>query len=221
MTVWSESSDISSVLQSIESGMNKGSYQADNIVKVVYKGVPSEEQLQRTEADLTTDANVASRAQSVDGSTNSSGKSVFLPIGITVFAIAMAWMAFFVVRRRKNDDRNGPKPDRTQPLQTQLEAPPTMDLEDDINLLPSTEKLDMRPINETDSDTASAGRGSMDQIDDIPMKQIDDEDIHSVESSVFSQENESVESGSAASGLAAMGAASTLALRMGGADSTA
>lgn len=227
MTVWSENSDISSVLQSIESGMDKGNYEADNIVKVVYKGVPTEEKLQQTGTNLATEASVTTRAQSVDGSTNSSGKTVFLPIGITVFAVAMAWMAFFVVRRRKNYDRNGPKPNRTQPLQTQLEAPPTMDLDDDINLLPSTEKLDMRPINETDSDTASAGRGSMDQIDepdaedDTPMKKIDDEDLQSVESSVFSQENESVESGSAASGLAAMGAASTLALRMGSADSTA
>jgi hypothetical protein len=52
--------------------------------------------------------------------------------------------------------------------------------------------------------------------DDAPMKQLDDDDLHSVESSVFSKEEESVESGSAASsGLAAMGAASTLATRMG------
>jgi hypothetical protein len=50
--------------------------------------------------------------------------------------------------------------------------------------------------------------------DNAPLKQVE-EDLQSVESSVFSHEDESTESGSAASGLAAMGAASTLAKRMG------
>jgi hypothetical protein len=212
MTVWSESDDTSDVLQSIESGMNNGNYESNNVKKVVYIGVPTNEQSQ-------SDANGASRSQEMESIESHPGTSVFLPVGIAIVALTIACIAFFIARRRKNDDRNGPKPDtRSQPL-SQLEAPPTIDLEDDINLLPSPEKMDMRPIC-TDSDTESAGRGSpvgmeTDGEEDAPMKPIDDDDLHSVESSVFSKEDDSLESGSAASGLAAMGAASTLAMRMG------
>lgn len=218
MTVWSESSDTSDVLQTIETDMNNGSYESGNVVKAVYIGVPTEEQLQ---SEGTTEANGASKSQEME-SVEAHGSSIFLPVGVTIAVLALAFIALFLHRRR-NDDRNGPKPDRSRPLQFQskLEAPPTIDLEDDINLLPSPEKMDMRPINETDSDSESA-RGSLDQMDgpfvqeddDAPLKQVE-EDLQSVESSVFSHEDESMESGSAASGLAAMGAASTLAKRMG------
>eukprot|EP00956_Cyclotella_meneghiniana_P013710 scaffold19997_cov84-Cyclotella_meneghiniana.AAC.4 len=227
MTVWSENDDVSSVLQSIESGMKNGSYPSDNVVKMVYMGVPNEEELQTETADVTIDTNAA---QAIDDSPDSSSSmSIFLPVGISIFALVLACLAIFIIRRRKHNDRNGPKPDQSEPLQSQLQAPPTMDLDDDINLLPSTEKIDMRPINDTDSDTESAG--AADEGDkNAPMKEVDVEecsvetsvksDKSSVQSgsesgsgdlSVFSdEEEESLESGS---GLAAIGVASTLASR--------
>ena len=209
MTVWSESDETSAVLQYIESSMNNGSYQSGNIQKVVYIGAPTSTE------ESQSDVNGASRSQEMESVEQQPGISVFLPVGISIVVVAIACIAFFIVRRRKNDvwdERNGPRPEGKTEPHSKLEAPPTIDLEDDINLLPSQEKMDMRPIN-TDIDTESA---EMSDEENSPMKPIHDEDLVSVESSVFSQErDESVESGSAASGLAAMGAASTLAAKLG------
>lgn len=237
MTVWSEGDDASSVLQSIESGMENGNYQSDNVIKMVYMGVPTEEELHTETAEVTIDTNAA---QVIDDSTDSSSSmSIFLPVGISIFALALACIAVFIIRRRKHDDRDGPKQERSEPLQSQLQAPPTMDLDDDINLLPSMGKLDMSPINDTDSDTESAGAADEGGTN-APVKEVDVEECSvdtsvrsgrssvrsgsasgSGELSVFSDEEESLRSGSAEShsGLAAIGVASTLATRVGSPDS--
>ena len=212
MTIWSESDDTSSILQSISDGMNNGSYQSDNVAKMVYIGVPSKVDFQ-PEAATT----LANKAVDTDNTRN---KTVLLPVGITLLVLAMACVTFFVTRRRRHDDRNGPKPEPSQFQQTKLEVSPTIDLEDDINLLSTMEKMDMTPITE------SARLDSLDEIDQLaaayetimPMKKLETEDMQSAASSILSHEDETAKCNGSASGLAAMGTASTLAMRMGDSD---
>eukprot|EP00804_Cyclotella_cryptica_P027704 CCRYP_010304-RA/>CCRYP_010304-RA protein AED:0.03 eAED:0.03 QI:366/1/1/1/0.5/0.33/3/938/493 len=219
MTVWSDNAS-TDILPLIKIGMKKDSYTSDKVVKVVYIGIPSESGI--NEANSSTNQ---SQEMSDNSATGTSG-GIFLPIVLSMFVLAFVSITLFIVHRRRkaNDERNGPKqPRRQQVLQTQ-----TIDLEDDINLLPSPEKLDMRPIYETDSDTASGEHKSFRELmkaDESSahrsVRSSDDEDLNSLQESVLSVD-ESVESGSAASGkssaLAAMGAASTLTMRMAGSD---
>lgn len=220
MTVWSddESTDI---LTLIETGMKNDSYKSDKVVKVVYIGIPAE-------SDVKANAASTESQETADNSTTGASSGIFVPIGISIFVLAFIIITLFIVHRRRkaNDERNGPKP--LEPPNHHVLQTQTIDLEDDINLLPSPDKLDMRPIHETDSDTASGEhrslRESMKEKESSFPRSVRSGDEDSLQESVLSAD-ESVESGSAASGksssLAAMGAASTLTMRMAGSDNLA
>lgn len=247
ITVWSDSTSTidatADILDRVKYGMNNGSYESGNISKVVYIGVPSESN-QPAEVDRANTITTISQEMTDQGTP---ATSVFLPVGISICALAMAAVALFIIHRRRkaHAERNGPNSSNTPLHQRELQVQ-SIDLEDDINLLPSPDKLDMRPIHDTDSDTESGGRnGSGDAIEDdtslnspytpkakypinaaqTPMdvqccmlKNLSqDDDVQSIQESIMSGE-ESAESGSAAgdksTALAAMGAASTLTMRM-------
>lgn len=205
----------------IQQGMENDAYISKDIPKLSYIGI--RDTTSTSDPTATNTTVVAGVAEEANKGTTASGalesddnKPPALTIGLTVFFVAFAVVAALVamyVKRRKGSTMTTRGPIREEEDSAGLSplppppAPVMMD-PDDVNLLPATEKFDMRSIHSVDSDELSNTDDTEDYMDDeVVVDTLEDFDL---------EDGKNNRRRTAGSSLAAMGVASTVVTSLSG-----